>query len=71
MNDFEGLRANLTNEHVVWSRPTPGALADAMLEGIRHQNAMGAHTLRSSVDHMSWRTAEQAVVTTIERKCAQ
>jgi hypothetical protein len=71
MNDFAGLRANLSNEHVVWSRATPRALADAILEGIRYQNATGAHTLRRSVDHMSWRTAEQAVVTTIERKCAK
>ena len=70
MNDFEGLRANLGDRKVVWSRPTPDALAEALIRATELQKEFGAQSLRESVAGMSWRVAQSAVVDAIETRCA-
>lgn len=71
MNDFEGLRANLDNPHVIWSRPTPDALASALSDALDRQREIGPDQLRRSVEGLSWNPAQDAVVNAIELECAR
>jgi hypothetical protein len=66
MNDFVGLRSNLDNPHVIWSRATPGALAEALTRALDHRGRHEGDELSASVDGLSWRSAQAAVVAAIE-----
>lgn len=71
VNDFDGLRDNLDNPHVVWSRSTPDALAEAMTTALDRQREVGPDRLRESVAGLSWTPAQDAVVDVIERECTR
>jgi O-antigen biosynthesis protein len=72
VNDFEGkTRADLDNPHVAWSRATPRALADSLAGAVDYQRAVGADTLRDSVNGLSWAPAQASVVRAIQDECAR
>lgn len=71
VNDYAGLRSNLDNPHVVWSRATPAALAESLVVALDYNSAHGPDTLRASVESLSWGPAQAAVVAAIERGCAR
>lgn len=70
VNDGRRTRADLVNPHVSWGRPTPDALADAIVAAYDMHREIGATAIGASVDGMSWEPAKRVVVDAIEQECA-
>ena len=71
VNDYAGTRADLAGPHVVWTRATPDAIADSIVEAIDHHREVGPDALRRSVETLSWVPAQATVVRAIEEECAR
>lgn len=72
VNDAHHNRRVLDNPEVVWARPTPQALADALTEVVDDPDAAGrARAASASVAGVTWDTAGRIVVAAIERECAR
>jgi hypothetical protein len=69
VNDWRGSRADLENPHVAWSRPTPGALADALVEAVGRGAETSPGRVTQSVQGVTWGMAHCTVVSTIEAAC--
>jgi len=69
VNESRHARPGLTNPHVAWTQPTPGALAGALSRAVVHADAAGrARTLAASVAGSGWTDAQEAVVAAVERR---
>lgn len=71
VNDYAGLKSNLDNPHVVWSRATPAALAESLSTALDRNRERGPDQLRASVEGLSWQPAQAAVVAAIESGCTR
>jgi hypothetical protein len=69
VNDWRGSRADLDNRFVQWSRPTPGALADALCRAVDRGPETSAERVTQSVRDVTWGTAHRTVVEAIETAC--
>jgi hypothetical protein len=68
VNDSPFTRADLSNEHVGWARPTPVDIARALKAAVDRQAEAGyAASVGSSVAGMSWDSARHTVLRTVER----
>jgi O-antigen biosynthesis protein len=71
LNDWAGTRAFLDgNPCVEWARPTPDALAAALVRACDRRTELPASRISASVADVSWRPAERTVVAAFERACA-
>lgn len=68
VNDWRGSRADLDNPFVQWSRPTPSALADALVRAV-DRDGVSAQRVTQSVQNVTWGTAHRTVVAAIEAAC--
>ena len=69
VNESEHARPGLPNPHVVWSPPTPMALADELARVVTADGAAArAGVLASSVAGETWDAAREAVVAAVERR---
>jgi glycosyltransferase involved in cell wall biosynthesis len=69
VNDWRGSRADLDNPFVAWSRPTPGALADALVQSVDRAPDVSAQRVTRSVRDVTWGVAHRTVVSAIEAAC--
>ncbi len=68
VNDSPYTRADLDNPNVAWVHPAPDAIADALGAAVDGKFAMPSE-ITASVAGGSWKTAQQVVVSVIERRC--
>jgi len=71
VNDSAGTRADLSNSHVAWARPTPQAVAEALSTALDTHRRAGPDTLAASVAEVSWAPAQESVVQAIEEACTR
>ena len=67
VNDSADARADLPNPHVLWSAPTPGAVADALSAAVERPDAVRhAAEVSASVVGRSWDEAQGRLVRLVE-----
>jgi glycosyltransferase involved in cell wall biosynthesis len=71
VNDWAGSRADLENPYVMWARPTPSGLADALVRAVDLGSGSPPERVAQSVRDVTWGTARHTVVAAIEAACAQ
>jgi hypothetical protein len=69
VNDWRGSRADLANPFVAWSRPTPGAVADALEQAVDRSAEVSPQRMTHSVRDVTWGMAHRTVVSAIEAAC--
>ena len=69
VNESSYARLDLTNEHVVWSHPTPDAMAEELSKVISNpRRAEIALSAAASVTGGNWDDAKRVVVEAVERE---
>ncbi|MGY4858314.1 rhamnosyltransferase WsaF family glycosyltransferase [Cryobacterium sp. AP23] len=71
VNDSAGTRADLSNPHVAWTRPTPRAVAEALEIALASHRIAGPDALAASVAEVSWAPAQATVLHAIEEACTR
>ncbi|ANP74096.1 hypothetical protein [Cryobacterium arcticum] len=69
VNDSAGTRADLSNPHIAWTRPTPRAVAEALEIALASHRIAGPDALAASVAEVSWAPAQATVLQAIEGAC--
>jgi len=70
LNDHEFSRADLAAPDAIWTKPTPGAIANALSRAVRAPDIEGRARILSASAGRQWRTTAEKVVDTIEMVCA-
>jgi len=67
VNDSPMARADLVNPNVLWARPTPMGLADALSQAIEAADVPGAAAAAAASARRGWSDAQSSVVAALER----
>jgi len=66
VNDSSYTRSDLDNPHVAWTRPTPGAVAEALCQAVDRADPARHAALAAASVRRGWGPAQQAVMDVIE-----